>query len=295
MDSTGVGEAFGEAKKEPAGQSYNYSDQELIRRLVKSRMAQKQQLEYEDLDGYVLPPRTQFSMLKKPAVTIKYGRMTFNMACIRLFESVQYILPLIHPEKRKLTIITCAEEESASVQWARIRSTDGEWVNRDITSDDFIHNVYKMMGWKLGCRYKVLGRVANSREGLVLVFELEEAVMFDSKPVEIVNEETGEVKKKQVKYYPDVYKDVIGKSYNDYVEARQMNLFEYLEDYVGQTYSDRPQEGGQNVNEGSEILTQSDLSKENETQTGYGQGELGLPQQGQPPIERPADGGEGDE
>lgn len=295
MDSTGVGNASGEAKKEPAGQSYNYSDQELIRRLVKSRMAQKQQLEYEDLDGYVLPPRTQFSMLKKPAVTIKYGRMTFNMACIRLFESVQYILPLVHPEKKRLTIVTCAEEESASVQWARIRSTDGEWVNRDITSDDFIHNVYKMMGWKLGCRYKVLGRVANSREGLVLVFELEEAVMFDSKPVEIVNEETGEVKKKQVKYYPDAYKDVIGKSYNDYVEARQMNLFEYLEDYVGQTYSDKPQEGEQNVDESSEILTQSDLSKENEAQTGYGQGEPVLPQQEQPPTERPADGGEGDE
>ncbi len=101
MDSTGVGNASGEAKKEPTGQSYNYSDQELIRRLVKSRMAQKQQLEYEDLDGYVLPPRTQFSMLKKPAVTIKYGRMTFNMACIRLFESVQYILPLIHPGKEE--------------------------------------------------------------------------------------------------------------------------------------------------------------------------------------------------
>ncbi|RKI39335.1 hypothetical protein D7V86_17425 [bacterium D16-51] len=86
MDSTGVGNASGEAKKEPVGQSYNYSDQELIRRLVKSRMAQKQQLEYEDLDGYVLPPRTQFSMLKKPAVTIKYGRMTFNMACIHLWQ-----------------------------------------------------------------------------------------------------------------------------------------------------------------------------------------------------------------
>ena len=74
-----------------------------------------------------------------------------------------------------------------------------------------------------------------------------------------------------------------------------MNLFEYLEDYVGQTYSDKPQEGEQNVNEGSEILTQSDLSKENETQTGLGQGEPGLPQQEQPPIERPLDGGEGDE
>lgn len=291
MDSTGVGDVSGKIKKKSAGQAYNYSDQELIRRLVKSRMAQKQQLEYEDLDGYVLPPRTQFSMLKKPAVTIKYGRMTFNMACIRLFESVQYILPLIHPEKKKLTIVTCAEEESASVQWARIRSTDGEWVNRDITSDDFIYNVYKMMGWKPGCRYKVLGRVANSREGLVLVFDLEEAVMFASKPVEIVNEETGEVKKKQVKYYPDAYKDVIGKSYNDYIEARQMNLFEYLEDYVGQTYSDKPQEEEQNENESSEILPNPDLLKENEAQPGNGQKIPDPPRQEQSSIEQQADGG----
>lgn len=245
-----------EEKKEPTGQSYNYSDQELIRQLVKSRMAQKQELEFEDLDGYVLPPRTQFSMVKKPAVTIKYGRMTFNIACIRLFESVEHILPLIHPEKKKLTVVMCAEEQSASVAWARRRQKDMVWVNRDITSEDFVHNIYKLMGWKLNCRYKMLGHIANSREGLVLVFELDEAIMFDSKPMEIVNEETGEIKKKQVKYYPDTYKDCIGKSYNDYVEARQMNLFEYLEEYSNQTYSDNQTPAVEETS--STIVTQAD-------------------------------------
>ena len=33
------------------GQSYNFTDQELIRQLVKSRMAQGQELEFEDLSG----------------------------------------------------------------------------------------------------------------------------------------------------------------------------------------------------------------------------------------------------
>lgn len=239
------------------GESYSYSDQELIRQLVKSRMAQKSTLEYEDLDGYVLPPRTQFSMLKKPAMTIKYGRMTFNMACIKLFESVEYILPLVHPDKKKLTVVMCAEEESASVAWARRRQKDDVWVNRDITSEDFILNIYKMMGWKLDCRYKVLGRIANSRQGLVIVFELDEAIMFASKPVEIVDKETGEIKKKQVKYYPDAYKDCIGKSYNDYVESRQMNMFEYLEEYMGQTYSDLPEQQAVERIDG-EIVTQSE-------------------------------------
>ena len=119
------------------------------------------------------------------------------------------------------------------------------------------------MGWKLSCRYKVLGHVANSREGLVLVFELDEAIMFASRPVEFVNEETGEIKKKQVRYYPDAYKDCIGKSYNDYVEARQMNIFEYLGEYTGRAYSDHPADEEREIKgtEG-EILTQSDYSSE---------------------------------
>ena len=40
----------------------------------------KEELEYEKFDGYELPPRTQFSMLNKPAVSIKYSVMKFNMA-----------------------------------------------------------------------------------------------------------------------------------------------------------------------------------------------------------------------
>ncbi|MCC8125914.1 MAG: hypothetical protein LIO92_00730 [Clostridiales bacterium] len=230
--------AAGSAEKQKSGESYNISDQELIRLLVKSRQAQDRKLEYEDLDGYEMPPRTQFSMLKKPAVSIKRGKLTFNMACIRLFEGVEFILPLIHVGKKKLTIVMCAEEESASVAWARKRQRDGQWTNRDITSPDFVYNIYRMMNWKEDCRYKVLGYVANSAQGLVLVFELEEAIMFSSVPEEYVDKETGETKKRQVKYYPDFYKNRIGKSYNDYMETRQINMFEYLEEYRGKTYAD---------------------------------------------------------
>ena len=55
----------------------------LIRELAQIRKEHKRELEYEKFDGYELPPRTQFSMLNKPAVSIKYGVMKFNMACIR--------------------------------------------------------------------------------------------------------------------------------------------------------------------------------------------------------------------
>jgi len=56
----------------------------LIRELAQIRKEHKRELEYEKFDGYELPPRTQFSMLNKPAVSIKYGVMKFNMACVFL-------------------------------------------------------------------------------------------------------------------------------------------------------------------------------------------------------------------
>lgn len=229
-------------------------------------MEQKSELEYEDLEGYELPPRTQFSMLKKPAVTIKYGKMTFNMAAIRLFEDVQYILPLVYVGKKKLTIVMCPEEEAASVAWSRKRRKDGQWVNRTITSDDFIDKIYKMMEWSRDCRYKIMGKVSNSQEGLVLVFELEEAIMFAPKPLEYKDEVTGEMKKKQVKYYPDKYKNKIGKSYNDYVATKQMTMFEYLDEYVGKIYSDvnEEQREEKSATEENQVRNTVDNSKETE-------------------------------
>lgn len=226
------------------GQSYNYTDQELIRQLVKSRMAQGQELEFEDLSGYELPPRTQFSMLSKPTVSIKYGKMTFNMASVKMFDEALFILTPVNREKKRLMVVPCKEEESASLQWARVREADNTKVSRTISSEEFIFKLYRLMNWNVNCRYKILGRVALAKPGsmLVLIFDLEEAIMFASKPMEFEDKATGEIKKKQVKYYPEEYKDCIGKSYNDYIETKQMNIFEFLDEYIGKSYSDLQEE-----------------------------------------------------
>ena len=56
--------------------------------------------------------------------------------------------------------------------------------------------------------------------------------MFKPKPEEYTDPVTGEVKKRQVKYYPDFYKDRIGRYYDDYAAVRQMNMFERIEEYT---------------------------------------------------------------
>ena len=67
--------------KNDKSQGYTAKEQELIRQLIQARLEQQSELSYENLDEYELPPRTQFSMLNKPAVTFKHRQMTFNMNC----------------------------------------------------------------------------------------------------------------------------------------------------------------------------------------------------------------------
>ena len=78
---------------------------------------------------------------------------------------------------------------------------------------------------------KVLGRIANSAEGLILVFDLEEAIMFDALPEEYVDKRTGELKKRIKVYYPEKYEGRIGNYYHDYVATEQISMFENLNEY----------------------------------------------------------------
>lgn len=84
--------------------------------------------------------------------------------------------------------------------------------------------------------------IENSDQGLCMLFDLEEAIMFTPKPQEYTDPLTGEMKKKQIKFFPDVYKDRIGKSYNDYIAGHQMNLFEDFIGYQGSAVLDEPEQ-----------------------------------------------------
>ena len=211
---------------------YNARERQLIEEMRIGNKGQSVNLEFEDLEEYEVPPRTQFSMLKKAAVTFKYKEMMFNMAAIRLFEGVKFILPIVNRNKKRLAVIMCSEEESSSVEWARIKQD--KWVNKKITSLEFIENIYSLMDWDRNCRYKVLGRIVTSNRGLIFVFELSEAIMFSPLPDEYFDKRTGQMKKRRIVYYPDEYKSRIGKSYHDYVLSQQMSMFEDLEGYVGE-------------------------------------------------------------
>ena len=142
------------------GENYTPKEQELIRQLVQERLGRKNEIEFESLDDYVVPPKMFFSMIKKPAVSIRANRMEFSMSSIRLFEGVQHILPMLSERKQRLVVAICAEEELSSVEWARLKKD--KWVNRSISCPEYVQSIYRVMNWNKECRYKVYGHLANS-------------------------------------------------------------------------------------------------------------------------------------
>lgn len=216
-------------------EGYSPKEQELIRQLVQERLGKKNAIEFESLDDYVVPPKMFFSMIKKPAVSIRANRLEFSMSAIRLFEGVQHILPMLSERKKRMVVAICAEEELSSIEWARLKKD--KWVNRSISCPEYVQNIYKMMGWNKDCRYKVYGHLSNSERGLVLVFDLASAVMFDPLPEEYFDKRSGKMKKRINKYYPDEIRMKLGRSYSDYEATQRRSGFESLSGYMDTTGS----------------------------------------------------------
>ena len=226
-------------EKQIVGESYSSRDQELIQQLIQSRLSQKEELEYDPLDDYEVPPRTQFSMLSKPAVVIRRKQLTFSASSIRLFKGVVHILPMASRKRHRLCVVPLSEEEQRSVQWARQK--DEKWINKPITSDGFIENIFAFMQWNPKYRYKALGHITNSPRGLVLAFDLDDAIFYTGQTTDFLDEKTGTIRKKKDVFFPKQYKNRIGTPYNDYMNRRQMDLFEDFEDMVilpTKTYDD---------------------------------------------------------
>lgn len=99
-------------------EGYTPKEQELIHQLVQERLGKKNAIEFESLDDYVVPPKMFFSMIKKPAVSIRANRMEFSMSAIRLFEGVQHVLPMLKElklshgfEREKKEALTVAQQK----------------------------------------------------------------------------------------------------------------------------------------------------------------------------------------
>ena len=121
----------------------------LIRELAQIRKEHKRELEYEKFDGYELPPRTQFSMLNKPAVSI----------CI-----------LQRKDRQSIAITPCAAEHPMSFKVPDRLLTDGQCRMR-INGVQFVQALLEANGLAAGKDYQFKGRYEAEKNAVIISLE----------------------------------------------------------------------------------------------------------------------------
>ena len=177
-----------------------------------SRPIDEETEEIVDLAGFQVTKAELFAHSREPAITFKYDRMKFNMACIRRFSGVTHIQMLIHPGQKRIVIRPCKPEAPDALRWAK--GSADEMKNRDMICRIFAAKVFDLMDWNHGYRYKLLGKIAICENEVVFLFKLSDFELF-------VTEGT-----KSRAYLPEDWRDFFGTPVEKHEESYKIDLAE---------------------------------------------------------------------
>ena len=164
-----------------------------------------------DFDGYEVVRRELFSKANCPAVTMKYGKVIFNIRAIRKLDECSHIQILMNQGEKKMIAKPCAEEEKDSVQWSRVDKR-GKVVSRQITGKVFTAQLFSDMNWDLNSTIKVLGTQLICKGEKLFVFELINAEAYLSVSAPSADNPK---RRERIPYMPEHWQGTYGSSYED--------------------------------------------------------------------------------
>lgn len=125
-----------------------------------------------DLRGYEIVRAQYFSTRLNPAMTISQGKITFNTACMKKFENVEYVEILLNSVENCIAVRPCEKDNANAVRWGRIR--DGKWFVLPKSCRGFSEPLYELMNWNNACKYRFRAQYFQEAGEQILLFNLEE-------------------------------------------------------------------------------------------------------------------------
>ena len=147
-----------------------YSDKNSIQDSEESREEKKEG--GFDLSGYEIVRAQFFSTRLNPAMTISEGRITFNTACLKKFEDVEYVEILFNSIERCIAVRPCDRDNINAVKWGTIRN--GKWAVLPKSCRGFSEPLFELMDWNNECKYRFRGQYSKEDNEQILLFDLEE-------------------------------------------------------------------------------------------------------------------------
>lgn len=198
-----------------------------------------------DLRGYEVARAQFFDTADKISVTFSASDIKFNTAAVRKFDKNIYIEMLIHPKKRSIAVRSCTKDNRNHMQWSR--SHDASFLPRPISGNAFLPTIYKVFGWNINCKYRILGQLREKNGESVLLFDVSDTEVFI--PTEALETQNDDMpmtpfmgSKKSVLAYPETWADTFGNNYYKQAQAEEFSRFpdnvKWHTDMAGKPYKE---------------------------------------------------------
>lgn len=120
--------------------------------------------------------RQYLSAVNDTSITITPDGIKCSSACVRKWESTQFIHIIVDEEQQLLIIRQSQEDDLDSQRWSRVK--DGKAYPRKITGRKFAVRLYDIMNWKPGYIHRIsgfLGVNEENKDEKMWYFDLTEA------------------------------------------------------------------------------------------------------------------------
>lgn len=133
---------------------------------TEEKMGQEESFSY---DGYQVVRGEFFAHTFEPSITFNDSRVYVNTACLNRMPAVEYIQILINQQEKKLVVRPSREDEKDAFRWCSNTRKRGP---KQIICRIFYAKLVEMMGWNPAYRYKLMGKLINTNNEQLYIFDL---------------------------------------------------------------------------------------------------------------------------
>ena len=176
-----------------------------------------------DLRGYEIAHGQFFDTPGRNTVTISHDQVKFTIPTIRKFGDTRTVELLIHPEKKLLAVRPVPKDTVNAVEWST--TSNGKLASKAISGTACLPTVFKLLGWRDECKYRLLGSLKKKDDEQFLIFNLVDTeVLIPRHVIDQAGEQNSSnpdltpftaPKSKQVLAYPSEWGDSFGADYYD--------------------------------------------------------------------------------
>lgn len=170
-------------------------------------------------DGYQVVRGEFFAHVYEPSIAFNNCKISLNTACLSRMPDVNYMQILVNPDEKKLAVRPSSENEKDSFLWCSINGIKRK--PKQITCRMFFAKVIQLMDWNPDYRYKLLGKLIQSGNEHLFIFDLTATEIYQR----IIND--GEKPKtSRTPVFPAEWQNQFGLPVEEHRKLLQVNIFD---------------------------------------------------------------------